>query len=438
VTNESPKRQTKLKNIKPTFTSTPILWLYILGIIILYPHTCLGQDWLQWGGPKGNFIVETKNLAEDWPADGPKRLWKRSLGEGYSTILYKEGRLYTMTSEGDSEIVISLDAKTGETIWTHRFLRKIWPDMSVGYGFGPNASPLIVNNKIIAIGVAGQMRCLDLNTGKLIWKRDLPKEFGRRKRMEEYGYSASPLRYHESIIVHVGGKEHAVIAIDPKTGSNLWKSAPGGVSYAQSSIITLAGQDQYIYFSPEGINGLDPKTGELLWHFVIPVDNGNHLTPIVKCDENHLFVSSQFNSGGGRLLKIVRTKNTFIVQQVWFDSKLRGSCWTNFRIDDYIYGSAGGHEFSQLTAFEWRTGKIAWQYRGHRMAQCLYADYKILFLDEKGRLGIAKVSPAGINILDTAQVASRISWTLPTLVSTTLYVRDRKDILALELSRNSK
>ena len=72
------------------------------------------------------------------------------------------------------------------------------------------------------------------------------------------------------------------------------------------------------------------------------------------------------------------------------------------------------------------------------MAQCLYADNKLLFLDEKGKLGIAKVSPAGISILDTARVASRISWTLPTLVSTTLYVRDRKDILALELSRNSK
>jgi hypothetical protein len=85
--------------------------------IILFLQPCFGQDWLQWGGPKGNFIVETKNLAENWPAEGPKLIWKRPLGEGYSTILYKDGQLYTMFSKGKNEIIISLDSKTGKLLW---------------------------------------------------------------------------------------------------------------------------------------------------------------------------------------------------------------------------------------------------------------------------------------------------------------------------------
>lgn len=142
-------------------------------------------------------------------------------------------------------------------------------------------------------------------------------------------------------------------------------------------------------------------------------------------------------TGGGRLLEITHPQDTFDAKRLWFEPKLRGSCWTSVRIGDFIYGSAGGHEVSFLAAFNWRTGKIAWRRRGFHMAQCLYADGKLLFLDEGGRLTIAKVSPEDLTILDTAQVTESVSWTLPTLVSTKLYVRDRKHILALDLSKGA-
>ncbi|MCK5146986.1 PQQ-like beta-propeller repeat protein [bacterium] len=391
------------------------------------------QEWLQWGGSSGDFKIDSQKLNSKWPEEGPLKLWHRTLGEGYSSILFKQGRLYTMTSNGNEEIIISLDAKTGRTIWEHSYLRKFWPDMRMAFGPGPNATPIIVDNKIIAIGISGQMRCLNLSNGELIWKRHLPSEYGRRGRMEEYGYSASPIRYKNSIIVQVGGHDHAVIAINPDDGSTLWASSPGGVSYAQSSIIHLAGMDQYLYFSPEGLNALDPANGSLCWHHNIPVDNGNHLTPVVQCDANHIFVSSQFDSGGGRLLKIESIKNVMSVEELWFDSDLKASCWTDVCIGDYIYGSSGGHNFSFLTAFNWHTGKVAWKKRGHRMAQCLFADKKLIFLDQSGTLGIATISPKGINILDTAKVAGSVAWTLPTLISSTLYVRDRNNIMALAL-----
>ncbi|MCH7674306.1 PQQ-like beta-propeller repeat protein [candidate division KSB1 bacterium] len=412
-----------------------ILRLVFILSILLVSRSVFGQDWLQWGGPAGDFKVKTTGLADKWPADGPGHLWKRPLGEGYSSILYKDGQLFTMYGEDKSEVVISLNAQTGATNWEHRYSREFWPERRQYFGPGPNASPIIVDDRIISIGIAGQMRCLELATGKLLWVRDLPTEFGRRQRVEEYGYSNSPLPYGDTIIVQVGGDDQSVIAVDPKDGSTVWQGGPGGVSYAQASIIKLAGQDQFIYFSPEGVNGLDPSTGKFLWHYEIPFDNGNHLTPIVKCDESRIWVSSQFNSGGGRLLEITRKENRMDVKQIWFESKLRGSCWTLIRIGDFIYGSAGGHDVSFLTAFNWRTEEIAWQRRGFHMAQCLYADHKLLFLDKSGNLSIAKISPAGVEVLDSAQVTQSVSWTLPTLVSTKLYVRDKKHILALELGR---
>ena len=392
------------------------------------------EDWLQWGGPRGDFTVDTQALADKWTADGPRQLWKRPLGDGYSSILYQDGRLFTAYRDGDSGVVVSLDARTGATNWEHRYAREIWPEMSRQFGTGPNATPLIVRDRIVSISVDGRMRCLDLKSGKPLWTHNLPAEFGRRKRVEEYGYSNSPLLYHDTVIVQVGGDGHAVVAFDPQDGSAVWKSEPGNISYAPATIIQLAGRDQFIYFSPEGVNGLDPSTGRFLWHAPIEFTNGNHLTPVVKCDDHHLWVSSQFGTGGGRLLEITHNKETFDARQVWFEPRLRGSCWTSIRIGDFIYGSVGGHDVSFLAAFNWRTGKIEWRRRGFHMAQCLWADGKLIFLDQSGQLVMAKVSPAGPEILDTAQVTESVSWTVPTLVSKTLYVRDRKHILALDLS----
>jgi len=96
------------------------------------------DDWLQWGGPDGDFTVDVTGLAEQWPTDGPRQLWKRPLGEGYSAILYKDGTLFTMYRVDDDEIVVVLDAKTGKTSWEHRYTRTaFWDDMRPQFGLGP-------------------------------------------------------------------------------------------------------------------------------------------------------------------------------------------------------------------------------------------------------------------------------------------------------------
>jgi outer membrane protein assembly factor BamB len=416
------------------------------------------QDWLQWGGPNGDFTVSAPALAEKWPAGGPKQLWRRMLGDGYSCILFKAaesagvdspaagasasppGRLFTEYRVNDDAFIIALDAINGQTVWEHRYTPALWPEMDKGFGLGPNATPLIVgdatlSDRIISISIDGHVRCLDLSSGELLWEHDLPAEFGRRKRVEEYGYSASPLPYKGMVIVQVGGDHHSVIALRPRDGSIAWKGEPGGVSYAAATITRLAGQDQYVYFEPEGVVGLDPATGRVLWRSAIEFNNGNHLTPIVKCEGDRIWVGSQFPTGGGRLLEITASKGAMAARQIWFDAKLRASHWTNIRLGDFIYGSVGDNRVSFLAAFDWRTGKIAWRERGFHKAQSLYADGKLLWLDENGQLAMARPSPEGLRLLDKAQVTECVSWTLPTLVSSTLYVRDRKHVLALDLGR---
>src|SRR5713226_3458165 len=79
-----------------------------------------GASWLQWGGPHRNFQTEAK-LPDSWPAKGPKIVWRRPLGEGYSSILVENGALYSMYRTGETETAIAADANTGKTIWEYSY-----------------------------------------------------------------------------------------------------------------------------------------------------------------------------------------------------------------------------------------------------------------------------------------------------------------------------
>lgn len=131
------------------------------------PHPAAAQNLLQWGGPRGDFTVRAGALAEEWPEGGPRELWKRPLGEGYSSILYRDGRLYTMYRDGDDEIAVALDAGDGKTLWEHRDTPKLWRDMTDHFGRGPNSTPLLVGDRLVAIGIAGYLRALDPASGEL-------------------------------------------------------------------------------------------------------------------------------------------------------------------------------------------------------------------------------------------------------------------------------
>ena len=78
-------------------------------------------EWGQWGGPERNFQVPARPIAAQWPAGGPKVLWKRSLPFGSSSIAVDGARLFTMYRDGENEVVLALDSATGKTVWEYRY-----------------------------------------------------------------------------------------------------------------------------------------------------------------------------------------------------------------------------------------------------------------------------------------------------------------------------
>jgi FtsX-like permease family len=106
---------------------------------------------------------------------------------------------------------------------------------------------------------------------------------------------------------------------------------------------------------------------------------------------------------------------------------------TIIRLGDLIFGSSGTSGPAPLTAVNVKTGEVVWQDRAFPKANFVYADGKLILLDEDGQLALVRLSPQGMKVLTKAAVLEHIAWTPPTLVGTNLYLRDRRMIVALDL-----
>ena len=406
------------------------------------PRGAAATDWLQWGGAGRNFMPEAAGLASSWPPGGPKRLWTRPLGEGHSAILAEGGRIYTMyrplqrsgerrgQDRGQEEVVLALDAASGTTAWEFTYPAPT-NGLDFSQGAGPHSTPLISGSRIYATSTRKELFALDKATGKVVWSHDSIKEYGAPP--PGRGYACSPTLHNGTIIVTVGGRGQAVAAFNQQTGALLWKAGDFDESPASPLLVDVDGQPQLVLFAGDKVAGLDPANGRVLWSHPHKTDWGlNISTPVWSPASHLLFVSSAYSTGS-RALELRQAAGKTTVAEKWFSGRMRVHIGTVINLGDYVYASSGDFGPSFLSAVDLKTGKIAWQDRSFSRAQLLYADGKLIILDEDGNLGLATISPQGLKVLSRAPVLANVAWTPPTLAGTTLYVRDRKTLAAFNL-----
>jgi outer membrane protein assembly factor BamB len=396
--------------------------------------------WPQWGGPNRNFVSDSKGLASKWPASGPKKLWSRALGEGHSAIAVEGGRLYTLyrplgtggpAGRSQEEVIAALDAGTGATVWEYKYSS---PTAGLNFteGAGPHSTPLITADRVYATGSRKELFALDKATGKVVWSHDMIKEYGASD--PGRGYACSPLLYqNEVLIVSVGGPNQALAAFNPKTGALVWKAGDFEFSPASPILADVDGQKQLIYFAGNVVAGLNPTTGQTLWTHPHKTDWGlNISTPLWSPADHLLFVSSAYGTGS-RVIELRQAGGKTTATEKWFSNRMRVHIGSVIRLGNFVYGSSGDFGPAFITAIDVTSGNIAWQDRAFSRAQLLYADGKLVILDEDGNLGLATVTTDGLQVLAKAPVLENRAWTPPTLVGTKLYARDRKNIAAFEL-----
>lgn len=415
----------------------------VAGLIAIGPRAIgqsTGAQWLQWGGPQRNFVTDSKGLATTWPASGPRRLWSRALGEGHSSILVDGNRGYTMyrplgvlslVRRSQQEVVLAFDAATGKTVWEHTFDAPT-AGLDFQYGAGPHVTALIVGNRLFTAGSNKQLFALDKQTGQVLWSHHLINEYGGPAAGR--GYSCSPLAYKNTVIFTGGPRGAAVMAFNQADGTVVWKSQSFEFAPASPILIAVDGQDQVVVFGGDGVYGLDPTNGALLWSHPHRAEWGLNISTPLWGPDKVLFISSaRAYNGGSRALQLTRASGKTQVAEWWHTNRFGLHFGSAIRLGDFLYGSNGDFGPAFISAVNLRNGNVAWQDRSFARAQLLHADGKLVVLDEDGTVGIVTVSPDGLKVLARAEVMTEESWTPPTLVGTRLYLRDRKNMVALDL-----
>jgi len=406
-------------------TARPLAFCAFFVPLFLAPLAhAAGFDWPNWRGPDHDGVSKEQGWLSTWPAEGPGQLWKASVGTGFSSIAVAGGRAYTMGNEKNIDTVFCLDVTDGKVLWRHSYPAGLDAYLYEG---GPNATPTVEGRVVYSVGRRGQLFCLEAESGKVIWSGNLTKDFALDPPPKDWwGVSGSPLVEGDLLIVNAGTFG---VAVDKKTGKAAWSSGKGPCGYASPVAFDHDGNRALAMLGGTAIAALDAKTGRELWRFPWKTEYDiNAADPIVSGD--HLFLSSGYGTGGA-LLKLGGGKPSI----VWQSKEMHNQLNPSVLIDGHLYGVSGQDRRSaQIRCVEFKSGEVKWSEPFTTMGSITAADGKLIALNEKGELLIARATPDAFKALARAQVLGGRCWTVPVLSNGRIYCRNaRGDLVCLDV-----
>ena len=398
--------------------------LPVLALVAFFAFQVAAQstDWPQWRGPNRDGISKETGLLKSWPANGPTLLWKaKGAGSGYSSFAVANGKLFTMGLRGDREFIIAFDVANGKEVWASSHGGGPFRN---DRGDGPRGTPTVDGDRLYALGGNGDLSCLDARNGKIIWSKNVLKEFGGSN--IRWGISESPLVIGDKVLVNAGGPNASIVAMKKTDGSVIWKSQSDEAGYSSAIPFNVNGSTQVVFFTGARAVGLDVRDGKLLWDYAKPSnDVANVATPIARA--NRIFISSDYGTGGG----VVEIKADNKAEEIYFTKDMRNHHSSSVLVGDYLYGFSS----QILTAMKFDTGEIAWRDRSVGKGSLVYADGRLYCLSENGVVGLVEASPAGYKEVGRFRIPqdSLPTWTHPVVSGGRLFLRDQDTIYAFDV-----
>lgn len=391
-------------------------------------------DWPQWRGPDRTGISPETGLAQSWPAEGPPLAWKiDTVGIGFSTPAVAAKRIYVMGNRDNQEWIFALDAtKKGKLVWE----MPIGPVRSEGAGYpGPRSTPTVDGKRVYTLGINGDLVALDSSTGKIAWRHDLVADFGGG--IPNWGYSESVLIDGNKLLCTPGGSQATLVALDKRSGELLWQSPIGdGAGYSSIIKAKLAGREQYVQFTAQGVVGVAADSGEFLWRYDAPANGTADIsTPL--SEGNYVFAASGYGTGGG-LAEIRRAGSKFAAEQVFFSKDIKNQHGGVLLIDGHLYGA---NDPSLLSCLDFKTGALRWSDRAPGKCSLAFADGRLYARSEEGKVSLVEANPASCVLhgqFDQPDRSEQPSWPHPVIAGGQLYLRDQGVLLVYDIRARGK
>lgn len=380
-----------------------------------------GTDWPRFRGPQQNGVSVEKGLLRSWPEGGPKVVWKKPIGSGFSSLTAVGDALYTTAVEGESEMAYRLREADGEVVWRVP-LGPVFPEV---FGNGPRSTPTVEGDVVYALSATGRLHALKTKDGARLWEVDLAKALGSPTPMR--GFSPSPLVDGDLVLLEAGGTEgKAVVALDKKTGSVRWSALDGKPGYVTPLAVTIDGVRQYVFVrTAEGdILSLLPD-GKVHWRH--PWQKGAIASPLF-VPPNRIFASAS-EDVGSVLLEIGKSEGKATVKEVWNNRVMKNHFSSPVLYEGHIYG----FDNASLKCIVAETGEQKWVQRGYGKGSLIAADGLLYVLSDQGQLILAEATPAGFQEKGKVKVMEGKTWVAPVLAHGRLYLRDEDEMIVLDV-----
>jgi outer membrane protein assembly factor BamB len=374
-------------------------------------------DWYRWRGPDLNGISKETGWSTQWPKEGPKVLWKASVGIGFSSITVANGRAYTLGNRSDKDTVYAFDAETGRELWKFTYNEDTDPHYYEG---GTSCTPTVDGDAVYSISRRGELFRFEAATGKVTWQINIAKQTGAK--VPEWGFASSPVVEGDLLILNAGA---AGTAVNKHTGKVVWTSGPASAGYSSAVPFNYDNERYVVLAVLESIVAVRIRDGSKLWEYPWKTRyDVNAADPILV--GNKVFISSAYNHGCA--LFEFKGKET---AKLWENKNMRNHFNACVLIDGHLYGVDGdaGAKEASLRCLDLETGSVKWTEKSVGSGALMAADGKLIILGDKGELIIAEPSPSEFKPIARAQVIGGKCWTVPVLANGRIYCRSAQGSL---------
>lgn len=387
---------------------------------LLISFSVAAADWPNWLGPNFNGTTTDEGFDPAFAKGGVDTLWEKDLGVGFTGVTVSDGKAYTAGWKDGDTTFFAFDAKTGKELWSHSFASPKFDNLNVG---GPRGTAAVDDGHVYHMASGGKFFCYEADTGKIVWMIDCSKVYGIKP--PTWGFSGSPLVIDDVVYIDIG----RTIALNKKTGKELWKTGNYGAAYSTPALISFKGKDYLAVFPEKGLYIIERDGGKEIAHKPWKTNYGVHAATPVVINDKFIFMSSDYNTGCA-LVEFTGKG----VKTIWENKNLKNQMATSVFHEGHLYG----FNSSRLTCINAETGEERWDQRGLGRGTVILAGDTLVVLSDKGEVMTAPASPRGFKPIGKVKVieGDDTIWTAPTLANNLLYIRgSRGKLVCIDVSK---
>lgn len=378
---------------------------------------------------------EKIRLARSWPKNGPKKIWRIPVCEGYAGPAIWQGRLYLLDYDIEKQMNVfrCLSLADGQEIWRYAYAGRIKRSHGI-----TRTVPAVDGKIAVALDPKCHVTAVEAITGKLLWKVDLVKDYGSK--VPGWYAGQCPLLEDGKVILAPGGDDTLIMALDGQTGRVLWTTPnPRGLGMTHCSIVPmeLNGKRTYVYSAMRGTVAVSAVDGRVVWQTrEWKIQGGIYIAVPLVLPGRRLLFSGGYGSGS-MMMRIEKNVSGYQAKKLFaLKPKVFGATQQSpIFYKGYIYG-VRPKPSAELVCMN-LDGKILWQSGSNitfGIGAYLLADGMIYAVDDSGLLRLIEAVPDKFNLLAEAKVLNgHDSWGPLAIVAGRLFVRDLHTLVCLDV-----